>query len=78
MTLDENVQAVRGLREELIRRHGGLDGWIRHLVAMDQARTRSQNARRKKKGSGKVKPRVVSRARRQSRRPRVAVRSSLH
>jgi hypothetical protein len=63
MTLDENVQAVREARQKLIRRHGGLGGWIRHLMAMDQARIRREKTQRRKKRPGKPRVRVVSQAR---------------
>jgi hypothetical protein len=53
MTVDENVLAVRQVRESLIRRHGGLDGWVRHLQAMDRARTRIKRLARKAPPGGK-------------------------
>ena len=40
MSRDVIVDEVRRVREELVKRHGGLDGWIAHLQAMDRARRR--------------------------------------
>jgi hypothetical protein len=42
MSMDENVLAVRKARQALIRRYGGLDGWIRHLQALDRRRRGAQ------------------------------------
>ncbi len=39
MSTDVNVDKVRRVRDELVKRYGGLDGWIRHLQAMDRDRT---------------------------------------
>jgi len=35
---DAIVDEVRRVRDELVKRHGGLDGWIEHLQAMDRER----------------------------------------
>lgn len=40
MTRDVIVDEVRRIRNELVQRHGGLDGWIKHLQAMDRMRRR--------------------------------------
>lgn len=40
MSRDVIVDEVRRIRDELVKRHGGLDGWIQHLQAMDRARRR--------------------------------------
>jgi hypothetical protein len=35
---DVIVDEVRRVRDELVKRYGGLEGWIEHLQAMDRAR----------------------------------------
>jgi hypothetical protein len=40
MRHDVIVDEVRRVREELVRKYGGLDGWIQHLQAMDRERAR--------------------------------------
>lgn len=35
---DENVEAVREARESLVKKHGGLEGWFRHLQTLDRRR----------------------------------------
>lgn len=46
---DPIVDEVRRVREELIDRHGGLDGYIKHLQAMDRERAREAKQRAAKK-----------------------------
>lgn len=36
--IDENVERVRQVSESLIKKHGGFDGWFRHLQALDRRR----------------------------------------
>ena len=36
MSNDVIVDEVRRVRHELVKRYGGLDGWIQHLQAMDR------------------------------------------
>ena len=43
---DSNVEDVRRVREELINRHGGLDGYMKHLQAMDRERIRTAKKKR--------------------------------
>jgi hypothetical protein len=38
MSADVIVDEVRRVRDELVKRYGGLDGWIDHLQAMDRDR----------------------------------------
>ncbi len=38
MSVDPIVDEVRRVRDELVKKYGGLDGWIDHLQTMDQAR----------------------------------------
>lgn len=45
MIVDQNVELVRKAREELVRRHGDLDGLFTHFQSMDRQRA----ARLKKK-----------------------------
>jgi hypothetical protein len=42
---DPIVDEVRRVREELIDRHGGLHGYIKHLQAMDRERARKAKQR---------------------------------
>jgi hypothetical protein len=37
---DVIVDDIRRVRDDLVKRHGGLDGWIQHLQAMDRERAR--------------------------------------
>jgi hypothetical protein len=53
MIRDENVEAVRTVREALIQRYGGLKGWIEHLQGMD--RDRAQAKRRKRAAESNVR-----------------------
>ena len=47
MSHDVIVDEVRRVRDELVKRHGGLDGWIRHLQAMERKRGRKRTASRR-------------------------------
>ncbi len=38
MSADVIVDEVRRVRDKLVKRYGGLDGWIEHLQAMDRER----------------------------------------
>ena len=49
MSFDPIVDEVRRVRDELVKKYGGLDGWIDHLQTLDQAR-----ARRTKKSVAKM------------------------
>ena len=42
---DVIVEEVRRVRQELIKKYGGLDGWIQHLQAMDRERGRKTHRR---------------------------------
>jgi len=55
---DVIVDEVRRVRHELVKRYGGLDGWIQHLQAMDRegarrAHSRTAVKRRPKVGAGR-------------------------
>ena len=45
MRRDVIVDEVRRVRENLVKRYGGLDGWIEHLQAMDRERVRRAKQR---------------------------------
>ena len=49
MSHDVIVDEVRRVREELVKRYGGLDGWIEHLQEMDRERARKAKQRTVKK-----------------------------
>jgi hypothetical protein len=49
MSRDVIVDEVRRVREELVKRYGGLDGWIEHLQEMDRERARSAKRRTRRK-----------------------------
>jgi len=51
MKRDPIVDEVRRVREELVKRHGGLDGWISHLQEMDRQRAAQARRRTGKKAS---------------------------
>lgn len=46
---DPIVEEVRRVRKELIQQHGGLDGYLKHLQAMDRRRLSQAKAKRAKK-----------------------------
>lgn len=45
---DPIVDEVRRVREELIQRYGGIDGYFQHLQAMDRARLRKAKQKRQR------------------------------
>ena len=51
MITDSNVEEVRRVREELIKRHGGLDGYMKHLQAMDRERNRTAKKKRARRAT---------------------------
>ena len=55
MSRDVIVDEVRRVRDELVKRYGGLDGWIKHLQAMDRERARKAKPRVAKKTASKAK-----------------------
>ena len=44
---DEIVEPIRQIREELIKRHGGIDGYFKHCQAQDRARAARAKRRRR-------------------------------
>lgn len=47
MIEDPIVEEVRRVRDELVKRYGGLDGLVKHLQGMDQVRLRKAKERRR-------------------------------
>ena len=45
---DPILDEVWRVREELLKRYGGIDGYFRHLQAMDRARARKGRAPRRR------------------------------
>ena len=45
MSHDVSVDEVRRIRHELVKKYGGLDGWIQHLQAIDRERARKSYQR---------------------------------
>jgi len=43
--VSNDVDELRRVRHELVKRYGGLDGWIQHLQAMDRERRRKAHLR---------------------------------
>ena len=52
---DVIVEMVQRASEAGIKRHGDMKGWIKHLQAMDRARTRKAKKRRAKSVAGTAK-----------------------
>ena len=48
--IDENVERVHQARDALIKKYGGFDGWVRHLIA--KSRRRELAKRRTAKPAG--------------------------
>jgi len=45
---DPILDEIWRVREELLKRYGGVDGYFKHLQAMDRARARKAKTRRRK------------------------------
>ena len=63
MSHDVIVDEVRRIRDELVKRYGGLDGWIQHLQAADRERAHQSHRRTRGKRVAQVgvrKPRRAS------------------
>ena len=69
MITDSNVEEVRRVREELIKRHGGLDGYMKHLHTMDRQRIRTV----KKKRARRATTRAAKNSRPERRKPTAKV-----
>lgn len=46
---DPILEEVWRVREELLKRYGGIDGYFRHIQAVDRAHRRKAKARRSKR-----------------------------
>jgi hypothetical protein len=46
---DPILDEIWRVREELVQRYGGIDGYFKHLQAMDRARMRKARARQRKR-----------------------------
>jgi hypothetical protein len=46
--MNEIVEHIRQVREELIKRYGGIDGYFQHCQALDRARAARLKSRRRK------------------------------
>ena len=66
MSFDPIVDEVRRVRHELVKKYGGLDGWIDHLQTMDQAHARKTAKRAAKMTS----PPASDRRKQKPRKPR--------
>lgn len=64
MKADPIVDEVRRVREELVKKYGGLDGWIDHLQELEKAR-----AHQTKKRVGKSAEAVTVRKQKSRRLP---------
>ncbi len=49
MSEDPIIEMVQRASEACIRKYGGMDGWIKHLQAMDHERARKARQRRANK-----------------------------
>jgi hypothetical protein len=58
---DEIVEQTRKVREELIGRHGGINGYFKYCQAQDRASARTSKLRRKKKKAPVAGPSVSTR-----------------
>jgi hypothetical protein len=77
MTWDEMMEEISRVRSELVRRHGGLDGYVTHLMAMDRERARKKKqAAAKKAASSKTKGKRKSRSSPAARNGRPAVQTT--
>lgn len=68
MSRDVIVDEVRRVRDELVKRYGGLEGWIEHLQAVDRERAGKTRRPTAKKAAEKDRKRRKRPVRSQSRR----------
>ena len=66
MSVDPIVDEVRRVRDELVKKHGGLDGWIDHLQTMDQSRV----SKAAKRAAQMTSPPAGDRRQQKPRKPR--------
>jgi hypothetical protein len=48
---DSNLEEIWCVREELIKKHGGFDGYFPYIQKLDQARLRGEQEKKGKKAS---------------------------
>jgi hypothetical protein len=60
MVTDEIVARVRQASESLIKKHGGFDGWVKHLIA--KCRRRELAEKRVARPGAKKRRRYTSRS----------------
>ena len=63
MNGDAIVDEARRTRDELVKRYGGLDGWIAHLQGMDRERDKQRVTVKKIAGNGKKRRKRSARTR---------------
>ena len=68
MSTDVIVDAVRRVRDKLVKRYGGLDGWIEHLQTLDRERTSKTRRPKPYKNVSHEKSRRLPSASKQARR----------
>ena len=59
MSPDVIVEEARRIRDALVKRNGGLDGWIDHLQAMDREHRRKAKRPNAKKPASKTKVKTI-------------------
>jgi hypothetical protein len=69
MPVDVIVEQVREVREKLIAKYGGLDGWVRHLQAEERKRAREKIKRAEARRSAADRPKT-KRTKRTKRKPK--------
>lgn len=68
MSGDVIVDEVRRVRDQLVKRYGGLEGWIEHLQSMDRQRAGKSPAASAKRAADKTRNRRKRPARARNRR----------
>jgi hypothetical protein len=58
-TGDVIVDESRRVRDALVKKHGGLEGWIDHLQAMDRERSRKAKRPTAKKPASTIKAKAI-------------------
>jgi hypothetical protein len=66
---DPILEEIWRVREELIKRHGGLDGYIKYVQKLDRRRQRARPAHRPKTPRQKLKRSPPREGKRRSRMP---------
>jgi hypothetical protein len=57
---DVIVDRIRQVREELIKQHGGIEGYFKHCQALDRAWARRRKPRRRKRPAAMRRPTKAS------------------